>query len=170
MKKVINLILIILLITALTGCEGDKVKFPNGITTTEFSDDVLSFKFPDTYKVINIYKDYNYFDHKQSSSFFYILLNGKLDLSLEEMATHTANTSIEQSRKLGMELQLDKTEDLKIDGKDAKLLTFKGGLLDERYILIDYDSVDFYLFLFCLEFDEDNTQLIQAILASVKFK
>ena len=168
-KKIFSLLLIVLFFSISTGCGDSKSDFPDNITTTEFSNDILSLKYPDTYTWENVTGDVYIFNHNRTSNTFHMRPSIKHGNSLEDETKYFIDLSNEISERNGFEQKATKIEDIEIDGKNAKFVTFENGIKDGAFLLIDYSTDSYYLIDFYFEFYEDNIQIIKAIAASIRF-
>ena len=169
-KRIIGLLVIVLLISVLSGCKESEAAFPDGITTAEFSNDILSLRYPDSYSWQNVAGDAYVFNHSLTFNIFQMRPTLKQMNSLEDETKYFIDLAAEIAQQKGIEQKAVRTEDIKADGKNAKLVTLEDGIGDSYFLLIDYSADSYYLIDFFMEFDEDNIQIVKAIAASIKFK
>ena len=106
----------------------------------------------------------------KTSHFFTIGRTLKLNRSLEKAISEDLNHQLSFRYLNRLEPQLEKIENLIIDGKHAKLVLLKSKFGDYSIILIEYSSNYFFEISFHFESNEDNIQIIKAIATSIKFR
>ena len=156
MKKYINIALIAIAFVGITGCSSSSKTFDN---------DFISFKYPESFNMTEVDYGYVFLNGAEGEEQIQLHFTGKLDVSLEEIIISHSEIKIDSP-----EVGIEKIEDLIIDGKDAKHVTIKGPNEHWSFMFIEYEEKNFTLFQFFSFENEDDDQIMQDIIDSIKFK
>ena len=159
-KKVISIVLIILLVLGFVGCGEKESKEDKSTETTQivnnntetvvFDNNFMSFTHLKEYVALNIQgapDTERTFMPTRTPSLFKFQLSEKSGDTLETRTWFYEKEYNKPEEDCGF----DKTEDITVDGKSAKYITFDSPDLRTSFLVIDYSKDHFIIFQFYLK-------------------
>ena len=144
----------------MTGCSSETKTL-----TKTFENDFISFKYPESFDMTEVDYGYVFLRGTEGEAQIQLHFTGKLETSLEDIIISHSNNKIDSP-----EVSIEKIEDLTVDNKAAKRVTIKGPNEHWAFMFIEYEEKNFTLFQFFSFENEDDDQIMQDIMDSIKFK